>query len=109
MKPTKEYPTDQTLEKYGLSRDEFKAILKSQDNTCPICEKTPSTGRWNIDHHHVKGWSKMPPEQRKLYVRGVVCWFCNRYYMSKAISIRKAENVAEYLRRYEKRNLSASG
>jgi hypothetical protein len=90
-------PTAGTLNKYGLTAEDFKRIVSEQGGVCPICEKTPSTGRWNIDHYHIKGWKKLPPEKRKLYVRGVVCWFCNRYYMSKAITPRKAENIRRYL------------
>jgi hypothetical protein len=96
-------PTAGTLNKYGLTADDFIRIIESQNGVCPICEKTPSTGRWNIDHQHVKGWKKMPPEKRKLYVRGIVCWFCNRYYMSKAINPSKAENIKAYLEAFNKR------
>lgn len=96
----KEYPTQQTLDKYGLSRSEFKTIIKAQGGTCPICEKIPSTGRWVIDHQHVKGWKNLPPDERKKFVRGVTCWFCNRNYLAKAITPRKAENIKRYLETY---------
>jgi len=96
-------PTAGTLNKYGLTADDFRRIVNEQGGICPVCEKTPSTGRWNIDHHHVKGWKKMPPEKRRLYVRGIVCWFCNRYYLSKAINVKKAENIIAYLTRYLER------
>jgi len=97
----KEYPTDKTLDKYGLSRDEFHSILAKQGGVCPICSKVPSTGRWVIDHHHVKGWSKMSAGKRKEYVRGITCWFCNHYYLGRAINTEKAKNVVAYLQRYE--------
>lgn len=96
----KEYPTQATLNKYGLTREEMRRILERQGYICPICEKTPTTGRWVIDHEHVKGWKKMPSEKRKLYVRGVTCWFCNRNYLAKAMNKRKAKNIIEYLEAY---------
>jgi len=101
MKSTaKEYPTQATLNKYGLSREEFRTILSHQGGVCPICEKVPSTGRWVIDHQHVKNWKKLPPENRKKYVRGVTCWFCNRNYLAKAMNERKAQNIIIYLEEY---------
>ena len=34
-------------------------------------------GSWHVDHEHVDGWEEMPPEKRKLYVRGLLCNGCN--------------------------------
>lgn len=99
----KEYPRDETLQKYGLTRADFKMWLEKQNYVCPICEKAPSTGRWVVDHKHAKGWKDMPPEKRKTFVRGVTCWFCNRNYLAKAITPRKAENIKKYLESYELR------
>lgn len=45
----------------------------------------------------------MPPEQRKLYVRGLVDWYCNHYYLGKGITIERAKNVVTYLEDFEKR------
>lgn len=102
-----DYPSDATLKKYGLSKQDFAHILTDQDGVCPICGKVPNpskkTGkrRWVIDHMHVKGWKKMPPEKRKQYVRGITCWFCNRNYLAKAMTVDKAYNLAHYLEDFE--------
>jgi len=90
-------PTTTTLKKYGLSLEEWWHILEDQKCVCPICEKEPSTGRFVIDHKHVRGWKKMEPEERKKYVRGITCWFCNRYLLIRGMSIQKAENIITYL------------
>jgi len=101
MKSTaKEYPTEDTLEKYGLSRLDFRMRLEAQGGTCAVCKKIPTTGRWYIDHEHVKNWKKLPPEKRKLYVRGILCYFCNRFYMAKAMTKEKAQNIIVYLEEY---------
>lgn len=97
-------PSKATLKKYGLEENEWRAILESQNGVCFVCEKEPSKGRLCIDHEHAKGWKKMPPEKRKLYVRGLLCWVCNHYYLGRGINIPKAKNVVRYLEQYEARN-----
>ena len=94
-------PSVATLKKYGLSEAEWAEILDRQGAVCAVCKKAPSTGRLCIDHDHAKGWKKMPPEKRKLFVRGLLCWVCNHYYLGRGISITKAENVVLYLKRYQ--------
>lgn len=96
-------PSPATLKKYGLSVEEWKIILDSQEGKCFVCEKVPKKGRLVIDHEHVKGWSKMEKDQRKQYVRGLLCWFCNHYYLSRGISIAKSQRVTKYLEIYEAR------
>lgn len=96
-------PSKATLKKYGLTLGEWRDILTKQGGICPICEKEPSTGRFVVDHLHVKGWKKLPPEKRKTYVRGLTCWFCNRWYMSRNMTIEKARNIELYLLRFETR------
>lgn len=103
------YPTLGTLNKYGLTLEDFKYILESQNGVCPICGNTPKPSkrdgkiRWVIDHYHCRGWKKMPPEKRKLYVRGITCWFCNKYYLGRSITAEKSMNVTAYLKRFEER------
>ena len=93
-------PTLATLNKYGLTREMFMDITARQHGVCPICEKHPN-GHWCIDHEHVKGWKKLLWKERSQYVRGVVCWFCNHYYLGKAITVTKAQNVVNYLQVYQ--------
>lgn len=97
-------PSPQTLEKYGLTSDEWLAILKAQGWQCPICEK--SHKRWNTDHEHVRGWAKMPPHERKLYVRGVLCWHCNHKVVRDTRDAAQAQRVADYLKAYDERRTS---
>lgn len=93
-------PKPGTLKRYGLSLEEWRAILSGQGTVCAVCEKEPETGRFVVDHEHVRGWKKMPPEQRKQYVRGILCWWCNHAYVGRAITVRKAANVLKYLQAY---------
>lgn len=96
-------PTLTTLRRYGLTEVEWRAILDRQGGACAVCRRVPTTGRLCIDHEHAKGWKKMPPDQRKLFVRGLLCWVCNHYYLGRGISIEKAVNVASYLTAYQER------
>ncbi len=101
--PTIQVPTKATLAKYGLTVEEWHAILERQGGVCPIMGTVPSTGRFVIDHEHVKGWKAMPPDERKKYVRGLVSWYANHAYLGRGINIDRAERVAEYLRAYAAR------
>ncbi len=96
-------PSKTTLNKYGLTAEEWLAILERQDGVCPVCKQVPTTGRMVTDHEHVKKWRQMPPEQRKLYVRGVTDWFCNHAYLGRGITVERSRNATAYLEAYELR------
>lgn len=109
METEVEPPSTATLRKYGLTPETWLAQLASQGGVCGVCGKvpnpSPSTGkrRMVIDHEHVPRWSRMPPEERVLYVRGLTCWFCNSTYLGRGMTIAKAEGVVRYLRLYAAR------
>lgn len=96
-------PKPTTLKRYGLSIDEWLAILERQGGTCAVCRRAPSSGRLCVDHEHVKGWKKMAGEQRKQYVRGLLCFWCNHAYVGRGITVDKAINVVRFLNAYEER------
>lgn len=53
--------------KYGLSQEEYEAMLKSQDSVCAICRLPNTEGRrMSVDHNHANG-----------KVRGLLCMTCN--------------------------------
>lgn len=53
--------------RYGLSMDEYNAILAAQDGLCAICKGPPGARRLAVDHDHETG-----------EVRGLLCPNCNR-------------------------------
>jgi len=63
--------------KYGLTEDQFVALLASQDGKCAICRTDDFGGRWDalcVDHDHsccssTRGCGKC--------VRGLLCGNCN--------------------------------
>lgn len=95
-------PAQRTLDTYGLTQDEWIAILKAQDWKCPICLKTRC--KWNTDHEHVPKWRHMPPEERKKHVRGVLCFHCNHKVVGNARDPDKVQRVADYLRVHQERS-----
>jgi hypothetical protein len=96
-------PTKGTLAKYGLTADEWVAILDAQGGLCPVCLRVPPSGVMATDHFHERGWKKKPPHERKKYVRGICCVFCNRNLLHYAMTAAKAERIAEYLTEHDKR------
>ena len=99
-------PSKATVKKYGLNLEEWKAMADAQNHACFVCKQEPKKGRLCIDHEHIKGWKKMPPEQRKKFVRGLLCWRCNTTFVGRAITVERSKAVTEYLENYIKKQLS---
>jgi hypothetical protein len=93
-------PLTATLRRYGLSLDAWRTLLEAQGGVCAICQKAPKTGRFNIDHFHAPRWKRLPPAERRKHVRGLLCWFCNRYYAGRSITVEKSKSVTAYLERH---------
>lgn len=96
-------PKPPTLKRYGLTLEAWEAILERQGGVCAVCEKLPKSGQLHIDHDHRPGWKDKPPEERAKAVRGLLCFFCNQYYVGRSITIAKARNVVAYLEDYAAR------
>jgi hypothetical protein len=57
------------MKRYGVTPDNYKAMLEAQGGTCALCPRTPEQERYNklsIDHCHTTG-----------KVRGLLCASCN--------------------------------
>jgi len=53
--------------KYGLSQEQYLAMLRAQNGRCACCKRLPKPGRWlAVDHCHETG-----------RVRGLLCNMCN--------------------------------
>ena len=96
-------PKPNTLRKYGLNAEEWRAMADRQNHSCAVCKQEPTKGRLCIDHEHRKGWKKMPPEERKRYVRGLLCFRCNTTFVGRGVTIDRSRNVTAYLEAYEVR------
>jgi len=101
-------PAQKTLDRYGITQDEWLALLLNQGWVCPICEvgNVKPSGKktvWNTDHEHVPKWESMPPEERKKYVRGVLCHHCNHRKVGNHRDADLVQRIADYLKSYEAR------
>jgi len=65
-KKSKESQKRQNIKKYGLTLEEFTAMLEKQKGVCAICGNPEIKRMLSIDHNHKTG-----------YVRGLLCTACN--------------------------------
>ena len=97
-------PEVQTCNKYGLTRESWLELFKSQDYRCPVCGKRPKTltpSEFNIDHRHVPQYGNKSEDARRRLVRGIVCQWDNRSFLAKGMTIVKARNLVTYLGKFE--------
>lgn len=74
--------------RYGVTLEQFEAILKAQGNICPICEESNKV--FCLDHNH-----------KTLEVRGVICLNCNLRVLGGARDQdHKIINAAKYVLSY---------
>jgi len=101
-------PSKPTLKRYGLSLEEWKIMLGKQEGVCYVCRKEPPSQTLCIDHFHVPKWKKMPPEKRKLYVRGLLCAYCNLRLLRKGWTLEKLQRAVTYVQAFEEKLKLAS-
>lgn len=64
---------------YGLSKPEYIQLFEDQNYECGVCSTkiTPFTKLAHVDHVHVDGYKKFAADEKKKYVRGMLCSTCN--------------------------------
>ena len=74
----KTYQKEWRLKRFGLTLEKYNDILKEQNYTCAICNKTVDREKKDlaVDHDH-----KFQKEHGKILIRGLLCSYCNRYVM----------------------------
>lgn len=75
------------LNKYGITGEEFKEILKKQGLRCPICNRI-ITKNPSVDHDHATG-----------KIRGLICNNCNLAMGNAGDSPERLRAMADYLER----------
>lgn len=72
--------------RYGITLEDFDALLAKQGFLCPICLKRPAV---HVDHDHATG-----------RVRGILCEMCNGGLGQFRDNPRTIESAIEYLERH---------
>jgi DNA-directed RNA polymerase subunit RPC12/RpoP len=90
MPPTPEHTRDLYLRRtFGITLEEYKAILAAQGHRCPICNK-PLEGISNpVDHDH-----------KTNVVRGIPCTYCNRRRIAQHTDWEMVQRIADYLKHH---------
>ena len=94
-RPREKYRRD-TLRKYGLTVDQFNALVAEQNGVCVICktfEPTSVHPRLCVDHDHKTG-----------SIRGLLCSKCNGGLGNFRDNIEYLQTAIEYLKRYSSQN-----
>jgi hypothetical protein len=77
------------LAKFGISYEEYKAMLAEQAGVCAICCNPPNFNSLQVDHCHNTG-----------NVRSLLCFHCNTALGHIKDDVSIAERMLEYLRKH---------
>jgi hypothetical protein len=86
------------VKKYGITEDQYQAILALQNGVCAICNRHQRICRLSIDHCHKTG-----------KVRGLLCRRCNRNIGRFFDSPQVLHRAAEYLETFESKLVKIIG
>lgn len=89
---------------YGITADEYDAILAYQGGVCAICRKGFYRKRGSVDHDHKREHLGM-----RASVRGIVHGWCNTMLGRAHDDPEFFERAAEYLRRPPAREVLQEG
>ena len=87
---------------YGYTPEMWYALFETQNRCCALFDSCGSTtpgwaGDWHMDHEHVDGFEEMPPEEKRKYVRGILCHHCNLMLGHAGDSPKRLQAGAKYL------------
>lgn len=93
--------TLQNIKRYGITREEFEALLIAQAGCCVICELPFGESTPHIDHDHA-----CCPKDRSCgkCVRGLLCGDCNRGLGLFRDSSERLQRAAIYMTRWTTTN-----
>jgi hypothetical protein len=82
---------------YGLSKEQHAENIRLARNKCQICETDKAL---NIDHIHIKNFKKLPLTKKEVYVRGILCFRCNKYLVGMIDRYKNSGVVLEGIKNY---------
>jgi hypothetical protein len=84
---------------YGITLFDWQDMYENQERVCWICKAMPKNNVLCVDHIHIKGYKKLLPEEKKKYVRALLCFQCNTAFgrLERRKTPRKLlENIIRY-------------
>lgn len=90
-------PARATLLLYGLTFEDWFRLAERQRFVCAICLRQPASGVLCIDHAHVAGWKQLDSDERRLFVRGLLCWHDNRNVVNRYATLEKLRRAVDYI------------
>lgn len=80
--------------KYGITLADYNRLFHAQHGKCAFCNKpqTAFKNRLNVDHNHKK------QKGEHGFVRGLLCFHCNKYRIGRVTDYRLFERAAAYLK-----------
>lgn len=95
----KDKAKDKSLyETYGLTLAEYEEMYEARKGCCDICSRFYDV--LNVDHRHVLKYKKLPPEEKRKEVRGLVCFRCNKFSIGGLEIHKDARNILEKIIAY---------
>lgn len=85
------------LEHYGIDEDEYNRMLKTQGGVCKICGHPKKTRNLAVDHKHQLNFKKMKNSEKRKYLRGILCWKCNKGLELFNDNPQHLQNASQYL------------
>lgn len=83
--------------RFGITLDEYNAILMEQNGVCWICQRPPTGNALAVDHRHVLRDKQQDPRNTRTRVRGLLCWQCNAAIGKFHDDSKRLRRAAEYL------------
>lgn len=72
---------------YGISQAQYEILFRAQHRCCAVCGTAPKAGRFlHVDHSHRSG-----------SVRGLLCFRCNKFVVSRHHDSKLLHAAACYL------------
>lgn len=93
---------------YGLTLDEYNAMYNEQGGVCKICGGVSSDGTsLAVDHDHSVDfeWKFLSSQEKRKYIRGLLCRDCNTGVAMFKDDIDKINKAIKYLNEYKIKNV----
>ena len=82
-----DYQKDNLHRLYGITVEEYDALLARQGGVCGLCGRPPDRKRLHVDHNHGTG-----------AIRGLLCHHCNTGLGLLGESVERLSAAIEWLR-----------